>query len=104
MAGSPLDPFLGTAIAVDLSLHGGETMNTLRSEKDADKLDVTYTYSEYRSKENPHEILCSVCAKSFYVDDETIDKLSRAMEEGRDNPFVCDDCIEDYEEIAHAAA
>ena len=55
----------------------------------------------YRKGPNQSELICGVCGGTYYVDNVTFQQAITAMEEGLDNPFCCDDCQEDCEEISH---
>jgi hypothetical protein len=54
-----------------------------------------------RKGPNQMELLCAFCNQTYYVDDVTFQQVMSAMEEGMDNPFCCDDCEEEYEELSH---
>lgn len=54
-----------------------------------------------RKGPNQAELLCAFCNQTYYVDDVTFQQAMSAMEEGMDNPFCCDDCEEEYEELSH---
>lgn len=57
--------------------------------------------TRYRIGPNQSELLCGFCNEVFYVDDVTFNQAVWAMGEGLDNPFCCDECEEDNEELAH---
>jgi hypothetical protein len=57
--------------------------------------------TRYRKGPNQSELICGFCSEAYYVDDVTFRQAVSAMEQGLDNPFCCDECEEDYEEIAH---
>jgi hypothetical protein len=42
-----------------------------------------------------------MCGESFFVDDFLFEDVSRVMEETLENPFVCEDCLDEYEELSH---
>lgn len=73
----------------------------LKEEIDAD-LDENYdSVTDYKTGQNIYEINCGECCKTFYADRETLESISRAVEEGLDNPFLCHDCQQEYEESAY---
>jgi hypothetical protein len=72
----------------------------LREEFDADVMTGPVP-TDYRTETNRHEVPCSVCGKPFYIDDETKEDIERALENDLDNPFVCFDCEEEYDELAY---
>ena len=39
--------------------------------------------------------------KVFYTDEANSDQFRRALDHDLDNPFVCDDCKREYEELAY---
>lgn len=57
--------------------------------------------TRYRMGPNQSQLLCGVCNEPYHVDDVTFSQAASAMEEGLDNPFCCDECEEDYEDISH---
>ncbi|CAN5354354.1 hypothetical protein BH10ACI3_BH10ACI3_13990 [soil metagenome] len=59
-------------------------------------------FSDHQFGQNQHEINCSMCFETFYTDEATFDNLCKAIEEGIENPFLCGDCQEEYEELAHS--
>lgn len=75
----------------------------LRPEIDADRIDVNPSISEFRSSTHSHEIICRDCGGRFYTDRGMYDHIARAIEEGLDNPFVCPDCRQELDELAHQA-
>lgn len=50
---------------------------------------------------NQSELFCSFCGEAYYVDDVTFHQAMAAFDEGRDNPFCCDECEADYEDLSH---
>lgn len=72
--------------------------STLNPEEQPDLVEGPTTY---RKGPNRSELICGVCGGTYYVDDVTFQQAMTAMEEGLDNPFCCDDCEEDYEEVSH---
>jgi hypothetical protein len=57
--------------------------------------------SRYRKGPNQFQLICEVCGGTFYVDQVTFRQALTAMEEGNENPFCCDECESEYEELAH---
>jgi len=41
-----------------------------------------------------------MCARSVYVDEETFRFASEAITSGLDNPFRCEICEEEYDDLA----
>ena len=57
--------------------------------------------TRYRKGPNQSELVCGFCNGTYYVDDVTFRQAMAAMEEGLDNPFCCDECETEYEEVSH---
>jgi hypothetical protein len=55
--------------------------------------------SRYKTGLNQFELVCEFCGDTYYVDELTFQQALIAMEEGSDNPFCCDECESDYEEL-----
>lgn len=47
------------------------------------------------------QLTCSYCGGMYYVDNLTFSQAISAMEAGFENPFCCDDCQADLEDVAH---
>jgi hypothetical protein len=56
-----------------------------------------------RSKIGPNqsELVCGFCNGIYYVDEVTFQQAVSAMEKGIDNPFCCDECEAEQEELSH---
>lgn len=48
-----------------------------------------------------HEVRCGMCAKELYVDDEGYRLYMEAINSGLDNPFRCEVCNEEYDDLAY---
>ena len=57
--------------------------------------------TRYKKGPNQAELICGVCSGIYYVDEVTFQQAMSAMEEGGDNPFCCDECEADYEDVSH---
>ena len=75
-------------------------MLRIRKEYDAD-LRQTNLPSEYLTELNRFELLCGVCGRHLYVDEPTVTRYERAFEFDFDNQFTCNQCEEEYEDLAH---
>ncbi len=75
-------------------------MERIREEFDADRSEEFARESKIRTELHDHAVPCSICFATLYVDKETSDHISRAIEAGLDNPFICSECSEEYEEAA----
>lgn len=59
------------------------------------------SYSKLPSKMNRFNMYCSVCHGAYFVDEQFYAHITRLMEDGFENPFVCDECKEDADELEH---
>jgi len=75
-------------------------MTTLRSYIDPDQKTATGPTS-FMTERNEHEVRCGMCARAVYVDEETYRFVSEAIEAGLDNPFRCEICEEEYDDLAY---
>ena len=75
-------------------------MPRLREEFDADQL-ADRPVTEYPLGANRFEIPCGVCGRVIYVDEERKREFERAMEFELDNKSTCDDCEQEYDELAY---
>jgi hypothetical protein len=48
-----------------------------------------------------HEVRCGMCARELYVDDEGYGLYFEAINSGLDNPFRCEVCSEEYDDLAY---
>jgi hypothetical protein len=76
-------------------------MLTSRAQFDADRLDDRSVYTEYPTPTNQHRLNCGNCNHSVYVDTQTFESATRAIEAGLDNPFLCDECRNEYGDLEH---
>ncbi len=74
----------------------------LRAEIDGDLSENYVSITDYKTNLNHHQINCVDCAKVFYADTATYEGIVRAIEQGLDNPFICEDCRQEYDELAYA--
>jgi hypothetical protein len=74
-----------------------------REEIDGDLSENYVSISDYKTEQHQHEIICSVCCKTFFANKATHDNICRVIEQGLDNPFLCDDCQQEYDELAYEA-
>lgn len=50
---------------------------------------------------NQFGIRCSMCGDLYYVDEATFARIAEVVETGLDNPFLCEDCETEYDELAY---
>lgn len=75
-------------------------MQGTRKEREGDRLVNDVSITDYPTPLNKNIVNCGVCNKVFYADKITYDGITRSIEQGLDNPFVCDGCLEEYELLA----
>ena len=51
--------------------------------------------------EQQHEVRCGMCARELYVGDEGYGLYMEAINSGLDNPFRCEVCNEEYDDLAY---
>jgi hypothetical protein len=76
-------------------------MSTLRSHIDQNQPRPMVTAPSIMADDSQHEVRCGMCAKEIYVDDEGYQLYSEAINSGLDNPFRCDVCSEEYDDLAY---
>ena len=76
-------------------------MQQLREEKDADRHEFAFTATQFPAGENQHPVICVTCGETFYVDKQMHEHTARLIAEGLDNPFECDGCSDEMEELAY---
>ncbi len=55
----------------------------------------------FMTERNEHKVRCGMCGKSMYLDDETYQSGREAIDSGLDNPFRCEICAEEYDDLAY---
>jgi hypothetical protein len=55
----------------------------------------------FMTERNEHEVRCGMCARAVYVDEETYLLVSDALKSGLENPFRCEVCEEEYDDLAY---
>ena len=48
-----------------------------------------------------HEVRCGMCARELYVDEGEYRYYAEALLSGLDNPFRCEICNEEYDDLAY---
>jgi hypothetical protein len=74
-------------------------MTTLRSYIDPEEQKVIGPTS-FMTDRNEHEVRCGLCARAAYVDEESFRLVSEAIDSGLENPFRCEICAEEYDDLA----
>jgi hypothetical protein len=55
----------------------------------------------FLTERNEHEVRCGMCARPIYVDDETFRMGTDAIESGLDNPYRCEICEAEYDDLVY---
>ena len=55
----------------------------------------------FKTERNEHEVRCGMCGRIIYVEEETFGFVSDAIEAGLDNPFRCELCKEEYDDLVY---
>ena len=76
-------------------------MSRLRSFYDGDRAGNPLLPTHFQTAQNRNEVYCSLCGAAFFVDDMLYETLIRVIGETLENPFICEDCLDEYEELAH---
>ena len=53
-----------------------------------------------KTQQNQHEVRCGMCGRIIYVDEETFSFVREAIETGLDDPFRCEHCKVEYDDLA----
>jgi len=48
-----------------------------------------------------HEVRCGICARSVEIEEEIYQFVSEAMASGLDNPFRCEICKAEYDDLVY---
>jgi hypothetical protein len=75
-------------------------MATLRSYIDQNQ-QIPIVPASTMTDENQHEVRCGMCARELYVDDEGYRFYMEAMNSGLDNPYRCEVCNEEYDDLVY---
>ena len=76
-------------------------MTTLRSYIPLDQQSATKDPTCFKKEQNQQEVRCGMCGKIGYVDEDTLLFVSEAIKVGLDNPFRCETCEEEYDDLAY---
>lgn len=75
-------------------------MSTLHSAIVQDR-PTLITAQSVMTDEKQHEVRCGMCARELYVDETDYAFYSEALLSGMDNPFRCEVCSEEYDDLAY---
>ncbi len=75
-------------------------MSTLRSNIDQNQQPTVFPMS-IMTDVHQHEVRCGMCARELYADDEGYRLYMEAINSGLDNPFRCEVCNAEYDDLAY---
>ena len=75
-------------------------MSTAQSYIDQNQPTVA-TATSTMTDDNQHEVRCGMCARELYVDDDGYGLYMEAINSGLDNPFRCEVCNEEYDDLVY---
>ena len=55
----------------------------------------------FKTERNEHEVRCGMCGRTIFVDEETFGFVGDAIKAGLDDPFRCELCKEEYDDLAY---
>jgi hypothetical protein len=61
----------------------------------------THGPTVFKTARNQHEVRCGMCGKFIYVEEQTFSFVSEAIKSGLDDPFRCELCKEEYDDLAY---
>ena len=53
----------------------------------------------FKTERNQHEARCGMCGRIIYVEEESFDFVSQAIKAGLDEPYRCELCLENYDDL-----
>lgn len=75
-------------------------MQGTRLERDPELGEHQADFTDIETRVNTQAINCSVCNRISYTDNATYERICRSIEEGLDNPFTCESCTLECEELS----
>ena len=76
-------------------------MTTLRSYLDPDRQSGPPGPTVFKTERNQYELRCGLCCRVSYVDEDTFAFVTEATKMGLDDPFRCEKCNEEYDDLAY---
>lgn len=61
----------------------------------------TFGPTFFKTDRNQQEVRCGMCGTIIYVDAETFNFVNEAINAGLDDPFRCQLCKEEYDDLAY---
>ncbi len=60
-----------------------------------------YGPTAFKTERNQHEVRCGMCGTIIYTDEETFSFVEEAIKSGLDDPFRCERCKEEYDDLVY---
>jgi translation initiation factor 2 gamma subunit (eIF-2gamma) len=76
-------------------------MTNLTSHLEPGQTRVIPGSTAFKTERNQHEVRCGMCGNIFYVDEGVYAFAKEGMETGLDNPFKCETCEQEYDELSY---
>jgi len=54
----------------------------------------------FKTERNQHEARCGMCGRIIYVEETTFEFFSEAIKAGLDEPFHCELCKQEFDDVA----
>lgn len=76
-------------------------MERLREEFDLDLQASAISPTRFKTGQNKHNLRCDLCKRHFYVGKSIYEQTHHTLElDPSNNPFVCDDCLDEIEFVS----
>jgi hypothetical protein len=62
---------------------------------------ATHGPTVFKTERNQREVRCGMCGRIIYVENETFDFVRDAIKAGLDDPFRCELCKEEYDDLVY---
>lgn len=73
----------------------------LRSEQNPEERGVEEGATSHETFVNHHPARCGMCGGQYFVNESVHAAIITAAETGLDNPFMCADCRDEYDDLAY---
>lgn len=76
-------------------------MERIREEFDLDLQAAAICPTRFKTAQNSYKLRCDLCKRHFFVDKAVSEQTHHALElEPSNNPFVCDECLDEIEFVS----
>ena len=76
-------------------------MQGIKKGFNADRKENYVSITDFITEQKKYEFSCGKCGKIFYADKPTFENINRAVEQGLDNSFLCENCRRRHEEATY---